>query len=85
MKWMNEQVTIIPTYRPCRNKAVGSLDNFEERYWDSIGRCLSGQRTIWGGDFNLCRNDLIKKITGMDMELLELEEDAYTYIAEVGD
>ena len=92
MKWMNEQVTIIPTYRPCRNKAVGSLrsamgnesDNFEERYWDSIGRCLSGQRIIWGGDFNLCRNDLIKKITGMDMELLELEEDAYTYIAEVG-
>ncbi len=84
MKWMNEQVTIIPTYRPCRNKAVGSFwsakgnesDNFEEIYWDSIGICLSGERIIWGGDLKLSKNDLMKKIIGMDMELLELEGDA---------
>ncbi len=39
MKWRNEQITIIPTYRPCMNKAAGSLrtamgnesDGFEER------------------------------------------------------
>ena len=92
MKWRNEQVTIIPTYRPCMNKAAGSLrsamgnelDDFEDRYWYSIGRSLKGKRIVWGGDFNLNRNDLIGKTIGMDMELLKLGEDAYTYIAEVG-
>jgi hypothetical protein len=44
MRWRNEQITIIPTYRPCTNNAAGSLrtamgnesGDFEERYWDSI-------------------------------------------------
>ena len=27
--------------------------DFEERYWDSIGRSLKGKRIVWGGDFNL--------------------------------
>ena len=92
MKWRNEQITIIPTYRPCMNKAAGSLrtamgnesEDFEERYWDSIRRSLKGNRIVWGGDFNLNRNDLRGRITGMEMDLLELEEGAYTYIAEVG-
>jgi hypothetical protein len=92
MRWRNEQITIIPTYRPCTNNAAGSLrtamgnesGDFEERYWDSIRRCLKGKRIVWGGDFNLNRNDLMERIIGMDMELLELEEGAYTYIADVG-
>ncbi len=62
----------------------GRRDDVEERYWDSIGRCLKGKRIVWGGDFNLNRNDMMGRLIGMDMELLELGEGAYIYIAEVG-
>ena len=87
--WNGKKHKIVSVYRPCYSSAEGSLrlamdldwkGRFEEKFWDSINETCEAQ-CIVGGDFNMEKDQLNKKIKdrNMNMRRVEMEGNPFTF------